>query len=61
VTTTSDVELRDRAVDVLCDRSLAHVVDLVAWPEGDAIVVANADGAARLTAEPSRLRSPSHR
>jgi phosphonoacetate hydrolase len=41
---------RDRAVDVLCDPSLAHVVDLVAHPDGDGIVVANADGAARLTA-----------
>lgn len=45
--------MRDLAVDVLCDQSLAHVVDLVAYRAGDAIVVANAAGASRLsTAEP---------
>jgi hypothetical protein len=49
MTTVSVVELRANAVDVLCDRSLADVVDLVAWPEGEAVLVANADGAARLT------------
>src|SRR5947209_10309453 len=40
-----------RAVDVLCDPSLAHVVDLVCHPDADAIVVANADGAARLSSD----------
>jgi phosphonoacetate hydrolase len=44
-----EVSLRDRALEVLCDRSLAHVVDLVAYAEAEAIVVANADGAVRLT------------
>src|SRR5882724_5316604 len=50
-TTTGDVA-RDRtvAVDVLCDPSLAHVVDLIAHPDGPAaVVVANAGGAARLS------------
>lgn len=41
--------MRDYAVDVLCDASLAHVVDLVAYADGDGIVVANVDGAARLS------------
>jgi phosphonoacetate hydrolase len=40
---------RDLAVDVLCDPSLAHIVDLVAYTDGDSIVVANSDGAARLS------------
>jgi len=55
VTTTSHVELRDRAVEVLCDPSLAHVVDLVAWPDGTAVIVANAGGTARLTADGTEL------
>jgi phosphonoacetate hydrolase len=55
VTTVSGVEVRDRAVEVLCDPALAHVVDLVAWPDGDAILVANADGAARLTADATEV------
>jgi hypothetical protein len=41
--------LRDRAIAVLCDDSLAEVVDLVAYPDGGDIVVANAAGAARLS------------
>jgi hypothetical protein len=46
----SDLEvMRDRAMDVLCDASLTHVVDLVAYADGDGIVVANTDGAARLS------------
>jgi hypothetical protein len=52
---------RDRAVDVLCDPSLAHVMDLLAYPDGDAVLVANAGGAARLTAagaEVLRGRNP---
>jgi hypothetical protein len=55
VTTAYDVELRERAVDVLCDSSLAHVVDLVAWPDGDAVVVANSAGAARLTIDATEV------
>jgi phosphonoacetate hydrolase len=50
VTTTPHVAVRDRAVDVLCDPGLAHVVDLVAYADGDDVVVANSDGAARLSA-----------
>ncbi|HTW18618.1 MAG TPA: alkaline phosphatase family protein [Mycobacteriales bacterium] len=41
--------MRDLAVDVLCDDSLAHVVDLVAYVDGDSIVTANASGASRLS------------
>ncbi|MGN6474136.1 MAG: alkaline phosphatase family protein [Mycobacteriales bacterium] len=41
--------MRDVAVDVLCDRSLAEVVDLVAYADGDGIVVANSEGASRLS------------
>jgi len=41
--------MRDLAVDVLCDPSLAHVVDLIAYADGEAIVVANSLGAARLS------------
>ena len=43
--------LRDAAVEVLCDASLADIVDLVAYADGDSIVVANADGASRLSPE----------
>src|SRR3954465_8904244 len=42
-------QARDRAVDVLCDPALSHVMDLLAYVDRDGIVVANADGAARLT------------
>jgi hypothetical protein len=53
--------LRDRAVDVLCDPSLAEVVDMVAYPDGDAIIVANAAGAARLSrTEPGRAAEVLH-
>ena len=41
--------MRDLAVDVLCDPALAHVVDLVAYADRESIVVANADGASRLS------------
>lgn len=41
--------MRDLAVDVLCDPSLSHLVDLVAYAEGDSIVVANSAGASRLS------------
>jgi phosphonoacetate hydrolase len=50
VTAPADLAvMRDRAVDVLCDASLSHIVDLLAYPDGDAVVVANADGAVRLS------------
>jgi hypothetical protein len=61
MTVTVDVAMRASAVDVLCDSSLSHVVDLVAWPEGDAVYVANSAGTARLTsagAEVLRGRNP---
>ena len=54
-------QARDRAVEVLCDPSLSHVMDLLAFPDVDGVVVANADGAARLTAsgaEVLRGRNP---
>jgi phosphonoacetate hydrolase len=41
--------MRDLAVDVLCDPSLAHIVDLAAYADGDVIVVANSAGASRLS------------
>jgi hypothetical protein len=45
--------LVERTVQVLTEPGLAHLVDLVAWPAGDAedhgIVVANAAGRSRLT------------
>jgi phosphonoacetate hydrolase len=41
--------MRELAVDVLCDESLSHIVDLVAYADGDAVVVANRAGAARLS------------
>jgi phosphonoacetate hydrolase len=51
MTAPADVEsMRDRAIGVLCDPSLAHVVDLVAYPDDGGVVVANATGAAWLPA-----------
>lgn len=48
---------RERAVEVLCADALAPIVDLVAWPEGEGpertVVVANAEGATRLSADGS--------
>src|SRR5436305_3947739 len=44
-------EARDRAVEVLCDPSLSHVVDLVAWPADGGVWVANTGGAALLSAD----------
>jgi len=44
------MQARDRAVEVLCDPSLSHVVDLVAWPSPDGIYVANSAGEALLFA-----------
>jgi phosphonoacetate hydrolase len=49
VTISDAAANRELAVDVLCDASLAHVVDLVAYPDGDSIVVANSAGSARLS------------
>ncbi|MCW2725894.1 MAG: type phosphodiesterase/nucleotide pyrophosphatase [Frankiales bacterium] len=40
----SDGHLRERALDVLLDPSLAHVVDLVCWPEYGRVHVADARG-----------------
>ena len=37
-------DLRDRALAVLLDPALAHVVDLVAWPESDGVHVADSQG-----------------
>ncbi len=51
--------LRDRALEVLCDPSLAHCVDLVAYADGSAIIVANSAGAARFDRrEPDAPPSP---
>ncbi|HVS69047.1 MAG TPA: alkaline phosphatase family protein, partial [Mycobacteriales bacterium] len=41
--------MRDVAVDVLCDSAHAEVVDLVAYVDGDGIIVANSDGSSRLS------------
>ncbi|HVV74925.1 MAG TPA: alkaline phosphatase family protein [Mycobacteriales bacterium] len=50
MTATADLlAMRDVAVGVLCDASLAEVVDLVAYVDGDGIVVANSDGSSRLS------------
>jgi hypothetical protein len=55
VTADGPVFDRDRALEVLLDPGLAHVVDLVAWPDGDEIHVANSEGHARmLRAEPEQ-------
>ncbi len=43
--------LRDRALDVLLDPSLAHVVDLVCWPEKGMVHVADSQGHAALAAD----------
>jgi len=51
VTTTAGTTARERAVGVLCDAALSHVVDLVAWPDGDGVVVANSEGRSRLSVE----------
>ena len=42
-------DLRDRALAVLTAPDLAHVVDIVAYADGDGIVVANAEGASRIS------------
>lgn len=43
--------LRDRALDVLLDPSLAHVVDLVCWPEKGMVHVADSAGHVALAAD----------
>jgi phosphonoacetate hydrolase len=49
--------MRDRAVEVLCEPSLAHVVDLVAYVDGGSIIVANSAGSARLSRSDSAAPS----
>jgi hypothetical protein len=50
VTAPAELEvIREAAVDVLCDPSLAPIVDLVAYPDGETIVVANSGGSSRLS------------
>jgi hypothetical protein len=55
-------DARVRVVDALVASALAPIVDLVAWPEGDAsdpeqteVVVAHADGRSRLTPDGSEV------
>jgi hypothetical protein len=55
-------QARARAVDALVGAELAPIVDLVAWPEGDAsdpdatvVMVANTDGRVRLTPDGTQL------
>ena len=48
------VAVRERAVTLLCSPELSPIVDLVAYPEGAAVVVANAAGTARLSRDGSR-------
>ena len=55
MTTTASTTLRDRAVEVLCDPALRHVVDLIAYVDDGAIVVANAGGLARLGADATEV------
>ncbi|MDQ6649060.1 MAG: alkaline phosphatase family protein [Actinomycetota bacterium] len=45
---TDRAEALRAAVNVLTDVALAHIVDLVAFPDGAGIVVANAEGASRI-------------
>ena len=40
--------IRDRALDVLLDPALAHVVDLICWREGDQVHVADSQGRSAL-------------
>jgi phosphonoacetate hydrolase len=40
-------DLREAALEVLLSPELAEIVDLVAWPDGDYLMVANSAGAAR--------------
>src|SRR4051812_34741647 len=42
------VSTRDAAIDVLTDHSLAHIVDVIAYVDDGAIVVANDEGASRI-------------
>jgi hypothetical protein len=50
VTAPADLRaMRDVAADVLCDGSLSNIVDLIAYVDDDVIVVANSDGASRIS------------
>src|SRR5256885_8917044 len=53
---TDSAEMAAAAVDVLTDSSLAHIVDLVAYVDDGALVVANSDGASRI--DPSSPEAP---
>ena len=48
--------LRERALEVLLDPALAHVVALVAWKDGDVVHVADAGGSAVLARDGSTVR-----
>src|SRR3954447_10163843 len=50
------VATRHAAVDVLTDPSLAHIVDVIAYVDDGALVVANADGASRI--DPAAPETP---
>ena len=59
---TVSLELRQRALDVLSAPDLAHIVDLVAYADGDVIVVTNAAGETAFDrAEPHVVRRVSGR
>ena len=46
-----DPGVREAALNVLLDPHLAEIVDMVAWRDGDYVVVANAEGRARACAD----------
>ena len=50
-TSASSAQLRDRALDVLLDPALAHVVDLVCWVEDRVVHVADSSGHVALAAD----------
>ena len=50
------VDLRERALDVLLDPALAHVVALVCWRDGDAVHVADSEG--HVTVAPDSATTP---
>ena len=51
VTRVSFRDLRKRALAVLLDPGLAHIVDLVCWREGDLVHVADSTGHSALAAD----------
>jgi hypothetical protein len=53
---SADIDLRARALEVLLDPALAHVVALVCWRDGDAVHVANSAG--QVTVEPDSTTTP---